>query len=204
MKEKRKTRSELKREAIVDAAKRAFQEHGVQGTSMDLLADLAQVSKRTVYNHFSSKEELVLHLLSDLWTQSMVQADIPYQSDKPLEDQLSHLIEAEIELVSGSEFLGLARAAAGFYMYQPEKLEALIAEFQLQQTALHRWIGAAVDDGRLVSLDVDFAVEQLHNLVKGSCYWPQLLGYADVLNADDKQRLAVETVRMFLSRYAAN
>ena len=51
-----RTRSDVKRDAIIQAAKQAFQEFGVNGTSMDKLAELANVSKRTVYNHFSAKE----------------------------------------------------------------------------------------------------------------------------------------------------
>ncbi|ENK2095788.1 TetR family transcriptional regulator, partial [Vibrio vulnificus] len=41
--EKKKTRSEEKREAILTAAKQAFLEFGVQNTSMDKLAALAGV-----------------------------------------------------------------------------------------------------------------------------------------------------------------
>ncbi len=201
MKEKAKTLSERKREDILEAAKRAFQAHGVQGTSMDKLAEMAEVSKRTVYNHFSTKEELVIHLLSELWDRSMVQLDIEYDQDAPLATQLGQLISAEIELVSGPEFLGLARAAAGHFLYQPEKLREEIEKFAGQETALHRWLKAAVDDGRLKPMDVAFAVKQLHNLVKGSCYWPQLLGYEPELAAQEKERLADETVAMFLSHY---
>ena len=85
MKEREKTLSERKRESILDAAKRAFLAHGVQGTSMDKLAEMADVSKRTVYNHFSNKEELVLQMLSELWTRTMVEVDLPYDASKPLE-----------------------------------------------------------------------------------------------------------------------
>ena len=58
-----RTRSDAKREAIIQAATQAFQEYGVNGTSMDKLAELANVSKRTVYNHFATKEDLVMHLV---------------------------------------------------------------------------------------------------------------------------------------------
>ena len=201
MKEKGKTLSELKREAILGAAKRAFRDFGVQGTSMDKLAEMAEVSKRTVYNHFVTKEDLVLHLLRDLWDRSMVQIDVEYQSDAPLAAQLGRLIEAEIELVSGPEFLGLARAAAGYFLYEPEKLQAEIDKISAQETALHRWLKAAVHDGRLKPMDVSVAVKQLHNLVKGSCYWPQLLGYEPELDAEEKKHLTDETVAMFLSHY---
>jgi len=39
-----RTRSDIKREAIIQAATQAFQEFGVNGTSMDKLAELANVS----------------------------------------------------------------------------------------------------------------------------------------------------------------
>lgn len=204
MNRKVKTRSQLKREAIIDAAKRAFQEFGVQATSMDKVAELAQVSKRTVYNHFATKEALVLHLLSDLWSQSMVQIDVPYDPDRALEPQLKKLIRDEIDFVSGSEFQGLSRVATGYFLYQPDKLQEELAKFDPADTALHRWIKAAMHDGRLRLTDVDFGVSQLHNLVKGSCYWPQLIGIAQAPDSDEKQRLTTESVAMFLSRYEAN
>jgi TetR/AcrR family transcriptional regulator of autoinduction and epiphytic fitness len=67
MNKRLKNRSELKREAIIEAARSVFKEFGVKATSMDKLAEIAQVSKRTVYNHFSAKEELVMYLVTDLW-----------------------------------------------------------------------------------------------------------------------------------------
>jgi len=47
-----------KREAILDAAHKMFLEVGFGAASMDAIANEAQVSKQTVYNHFGSKEEL--------------------------------------------------------------------------------------------------------------------------------------------------
>ena len=203
MKENGKTLSEKKREAILAAAKRAFLAHGVQGTSMDKLAEMAEVSKRTVYNHFSNKEALVLHMLSELWTQNMVEVDVPYEADRPVRDQLMQLVEAEIELVSGAEFLGLSRAAAEYYMFQPEKLQDAMAQFPNDATALHRWLKAAMDDGRLRRADVDIAFDQLHSLVKGVCYWPQLLGFKLGVTDEEKRQLADESVAMFLNHYQA-
>ncbi|MAW79571.1 MAG: hypothetical protein CMI63_04985 [Parvularcula sp.] len=47
-----------KTEAIVDAARKTFLTRGFDGASMDQIALVAGVSKRTVYNRFRSKEEL--------------------------------------------------------------------------------------------------------------------------------------------------
>ena len=74
-------RSDKKREAIIQAATQAFQEFGVNGTSMDKLAELANVSKRTVYNHFSTKEDLVMHLIKEQWQSALVDICLLYTSD---------------------------------------------------------------------------------------------------------------------------
>ena len=50
--------TDRKREAIIQAAIEAFRADGFEATSMDKIAAKAEVSKRTVYNHFPSKEEL--------------------------------------------------------------------------------------------------------------------------------------------------
>jgi TetR/AcrR family transcriptional regulator of autoinduction and epiphytic fitness len=76
MSEVKKSRSQQKREDILNAALKTFKEQGVQATSMDQLAETANVSKRTVYNHFDSKETLVLSLLHEMWEQFMLRASV--------------------------------------------------------------------------------------------------------------------------------
>lgn len=44
---------------ILDAAERLFYAHGIQAIGVDRVALEAQVSKRTLYKHFASKDELV-------------------------------------------------------------------------------------------------------------------------------------------------
>lgn len=48
---------------IVDAARRAFLEHGFAETSMEAIARAANVSKATLYAYFPSKEALFSHLI---------------------------------------------------------------------------------------------------------------------------------------------
>jgi TetR/AcrR family transcriptional repressor of mexJK operon len=59
----RRRRSEGKRAAILDAAEALFLAEGYERTSMDAIAARAQVSKRTVYDHFSEKETVYLRVL---------------------------------------------------------------------------------------------------------------------------------------------
>lgn len=195
------TRSQQKRQAILDAAKRAFQEQGVQGTSMDALASLAQVSKRTVYNHFATKEALVMQLITELWQRAMQQIDVAYDPTQALQPQLSAVVEAEIEAICSKEYLELARVALGHLFYHPDALQKEMQKISAQETAITRWLRAAAEDGKLKPLDIEFASGQLHNLFKGHCFWPQLLKMAPVLDPRQRQELADSSVAMFLSYY---
>src|SRR3954447_19712176 len=51
------------RERILSASLRLFREQGINQTGMDQLCAEAQVSKRTAYQHFTSKDELVAEYL---------------------------------------------------------------------------------------------------------------------------------------------
>jgi AcrR family transcriptional regulator len=52
------------RERILGASQRLFRTQGINNTGMDQLCAVAQVSKRTAYQHFASKDELIAEYLS--------------------------------------------------------------------------------------------------------------------------------------------
>lgn len=47
------------RERILDAARQLFRDQGINSTGVDEISAVASVSKRTVYQHFGSKDELI-------------------------------------------------------------------------------------------------------------------------------------------------
>jgi TetR/AcrR family transcriptional repressor of mexJK operon len=55
---KGRSKSQVKRNAIIAAAGELFMEQGFDSTTMDDIANSADVSKQTVYSHFQSKEAL--------------------------------------------------------------------------------------------------------------------------------------------------
>jgi AcrR family transcriptional regulator len=52
-----------KREHLVEAAQQLFYREGIKGTGIDAVLEHAGISKRTLYNHFKSKDELVIATL---------------------------------------------------------------------------------------------------------------------------------------------
>src|SRR6185369_15375259 len=47
------------RERILGASRQLFRDQGINSTGLDQLCAVAQVSKRTFYQHFTSKDELI-------------------------------------------------------------------------------------------------------------------------------------------------
>lgn len=201
MKTVKKSRSEIKREAIIAAAKKAFKEFGVQGTSMDKLAELAQVSKRTVYNHFETKETLLMYLVAELWQKAETQVDVTYQKNVALKPQLITLLNAEIAFIASEDHMDVTKVAIGHFFYNPEALQKEFEKISCQENAIIRWLNCAIKDNKLAIKDVDFASDQLHGLIKASCFWPQLFQMEDGISEEKRQFLAKETAEMFLARY---
>lgn len=194
-------RSDKKREAIIQAATQAFQEFGVNGTSMDKLAELANVSKRTVYNHFSTKEDLVMHLIKEQWQSALVDINVEYKSDSPLNEQLEDLVFQEVSFMCSDSHLELARVAIGHFFYKPEKLKDEVTQLKAQESSLHRWLKKAEADNRLTFEDIGQVVNEIDSLIKGQSFWPQLFKIEDSLSDDDKWRITRNIVAMVLSRY---
>jgi len=204
MKTAKKSRSEIKREAIVEAAKSAFQEFGVQATSMDRLAEIAGVSKRTVYNHFATKAELVMHLLTDKWETSLLKSAVVYQPDKPMYEQFVKLVEEQVNSMSDEQHIELVRVAIGSFFYEQDTLKKGIDRLVSLETAVHRFIKAAVKDNTLIIKDINFAVDQLNDLVKGRCFWPLVFKLQSQLSEDEKRFVIEQTVDIFLDHYSSS
>ncbi|MBU2919035.1 TetR/AcrR family transcriptional regulator [Psychrosphaera sp. F3M07] len=203
MAEQKKTRSVIKREAIITGALAAFQQYGVADSSMDKIAELAQVSKRTVYNHFESKEVLVAEIITSEWEKRTVVYDALYDANKDIKSQLTALVANEVELMCDSAMMELVRVAMAHFLFAPDTLQHQMAKMFEQETALQRWLKLAMADGKLKTLDVNFAHDQIKGLLKSRAFWPQLLRQQEPLTANEKTELVDMTVGMFLSYYQA-
>jgi len=97
------------REAIVGAAERLFLKRGFGGVSMDDLAEEAGVARRTLYNQFASKEEILREMLSGVSTQpgSVLSPGIETQGD--VADVLRLIAGAVLAFQAPPNYVGLVR-----------------------------------------------------------------------------------------------
>jgi TetR/AcrR family transcriptional regulator len=65
----RKQRTEIKRATILDAALELFARYGLHGTTVDQIAEAANVSKTNLFYYFPTKEDVYVAALQTLLTQ---------------------------------------------------------------------------------------------------------------------------------------
>ena len=194
---------EARRHALTEAAAAIFIRDGYAAASMDRVAAAADVSKRTVYNHFPSKEELFEAILLLMWERSQSPDELAYTPAHPLRDQLLELLAQKMRLLNDASFIDLSRVAMADMMHTPERARAIAAKLSAKEEGLPRWLRAAQQDGRLrASMDVTYAAHMLQGMVKAFAFWPQLAMGQSPLTPGQQAQVLDDAVDMFLGLYA--
>lgn len=191
--------SDQKKKQIVLAAIAEFQEKGYAGASMDRISERAQVSKRTVYNHFESKDALFRAINQCLADQVNSALELPYDPDLPIRDLLVRLGWAEGDLMINPCFMGLARMVMSETIRDPD----LAADMDSRMTKIsvfREFIERATNEGKLQVEDPALAATQFLGLIKSRSFYPNIHS-GRVTERPEMERIIEESVDMFLARY---
>src|SRR5882672_4426523 len=105
------SRKDLKRAEIVAIAQDLFFSEGYAGTSMSKIAATVGGSKATLYNHFQSKEELLLAVVQDVALPKPEEYDL---ADMPSEFRawLAWIGGLSVKKITSYKYVSLQRLAA--------------------------------------------------------------------------------------------
>ena len=193
--------TDRKRQAIVDAAIAEFRASGFESTSMDKIAATAGVSKRTVYNHFPSKDELFAQILHQLWCSTSALMDAPYLKDVPLRQQLLDMLWKKMGMLQDAYFLDLARVAIAESIHSPERGQEMVTRLSEREEVVTLWLRAAQADGKLRQADPALASHMLQGQLKTFAFWPQVTLNQPPLDPAAQRQVIETTVDMFLAYY---
>jgi len=107
------TRSEKKREAILEASTSVFLGQGYDVASMDGIASAADVSKRTVYSHFKSKEDLFAETMVRMCGTKRQQMEMKIDLTEPIEKVLNNMGVTFLDMVFNPESSSMLRILVG-------------------------------------------------------------------------------------------
>ena len=151
---RKKRDTSAKRKSILDAAIDAFIEFGFEKTSMDLIAERADASKRTVYNHFSSKESLIEEAFNQFLRGAFESKNIEYDPKRSIKDQLGDFADSKMKLTEDLKQLGLMRVTLSAFITHPQLAERAVLFSDSHEDGLVKWLENAARDGRAGVPDV--------------------------------------------------
>jgi TetR/AcrR family transcriptional regulator of autoinduction and epiphytic fitness len=167
---------------------------------MNRIAESAEVSKRTLYNHFESKEALYDAIIQTLLESSDEIPFVEFDPEQDLAAQLADLARTEIDFMGSDSVQTLARAGLSRVLAEPEIARQIDHKRFLNH--VQRWIKQAKAAGRLSKVnDVEFASLQFAGLLKEFAFWPAIVKGAPPITKQRRKKIVNETVEMFLARY---
>jgi TetR/AcrR family transcriptional regulator of autoinduction and epiphytic fitness len=187
------------REAIVEAAERLFLERGFGSVSMDELAEAAGVARRTLYNQFSSKEEIFREMLLRVSGQLEDAFPSGVETQGDVEDVLRLVARMILELHKHSEYLGFLRMVVADSRQFPWIAEEFATVMDPQTERLVRYLAHLTSLGILDCRNPLLAAHQFIGMLNELSLWPWMMGRGGLpVSTEDAVE---ETIRMFLKHY---
>ena len=199
-----RTGRDEKRDAILRIALDAFLTEGYAATSMSGIAAKVGGSKATLYNYFSSKEELFSAVIGEKcqdFHHQLFESE-PHVAD--IRTALNRIGERLIRLVLSDEKIAIYRLITAetarfpelgraFYRSGPERGKKFMAEY----------FDRAVAEGKLRPGDTMTMAIHFFDLCKGELHQRRLWNVTDRISDDEIAQNAERAINIFLAAYAA-
>ncbi len=191
-----------KRAAIMAAAKTLFSRGGLSGVSMEAIARKADVSKLTLYSHFSSKDDLFQTAVAEKCQEHTPPDFFDAHSPLPLRARLRAIGRGFVGLVMSKEALNLYRmmaAQAGVGSHLGKLFFAAGPEQNLQRfSALLKRADAA---GELRVPDARRAAGHFFCLLQGVPHMRVMVGESKSIPERELRAHVDDVVDLFLRAY---
>jgi AcrR family transcriptional regulator len=145
---------ENRKEDIFAAAVTCFNKNGYYKTSMDMIAESANMTKRGLYYHFKSKDELFIELFHYMNKKYYSQIP-PYASQvsDPEERMLMFLKIANTVLKENTDFLKFSHEFMSIGIRKPAIREVMSSYYSEQVEKVKRIVDNGIQSGQFAPVD---------------------------------------------------
>jgi AcrR family transcriptional regulator len=194
------SRTTIKHAAILTAAKKVFLKQGYRESSMDEIARQANVSKRTIYDHFCTKKQLFESMLQSHW--EMVSAKTPdlfKHSTSTIADQLKQFSCLFFEFLYHADTIALFRLLISEANEFSDLTSSLVTNEKAPFTrALIEFLTSKKISGELIIENPDQSAAYLMGMLKEYHFWPMMLGFSKQKKISDVNAFIDNVVSAFL------
>ena len=197
-----RVKSEERRQAILDVAREAFTQLGFENTTMSEIANRTGGSKATLYNYFSSKEELFAAVIDEFGRQRIAEAFMSMNPAKPVREEITRLGLHYLRFILNPDVIGLragivhesARTNIGreYYRLGPQRGWQYISQYIEQQSR----------SGQLCVIENSWAAAMhLKGLLEVEMLEPLLLGARACPDDKEMAEVVERAINVFMLAY---
>ena len=197
-----RVKSEERRQAILDVAREAFTQLGFENTTMSEIANRTGGSKATLYNYFSSKEELFAAVIDEFGRQRIAEAFMSMNPDKPVREEITRLGLHYLRFILNPDVIGFravivhesARTNIGreYYRLGPQRGWQYISQYIEQQSR----------SGQLCVIENSWAAAMhLKGLLEVEMLEPLLLGARACPDDKEMAEVVERAINVFMLAY---
>jgi AcrR family transcriptional regulator len=191
-----------KQQLIAAAACKLFLEHGYEVTSMDAVAAEAGVSKRTVYSHFGSKEQLFVEVMHEMCDAAGEGAIDGINTDLEPAAFLETLTRFVMAKVSDPGVQSVMRTIISESQSFPDMGQRFWAIGPSRsRDALTAYLAARHADGTLHVPDPRLSASQFQAMIAGPQFMPMLFTGSPEFTPDEVDRMTRSGIAMFLAAH---
>ncbi|MDU7197195.1 TetR/AcrR family transcriptional regulator [Phytobacter diazotrophicus] len=198
-----RVKSETKRQTILDVATKAFIELGFNNTSMSEIASRVGGSKSTLYNYFSSKEEIFSAVMETSAKREIADAFESLDFKQDIEITLNKFGRQYLASIMRGNILAIWRMAVSesersdigqrFYTQGPQRGWKLLSDY----------LGKKIEEGVLRKSDSGVCAMHLKGLIEAELYLSVVLGVEDAPDSKKIEEVTARAVTVFLLAYRA-
>jgi TetR/AcrR family transcriptional regulator, mexJK operon transcriptional repressor len=187
---------------IMLAAKDLFTSQGFGATSMDAIARTANVSKATLYAHFSGKEELFAAMVSHACRTQSRLLSAPDAEGLELTEALSEIGRNLLSFILSPQAIAIFRVVVGETARFPELGRIFFESGPNQMRAtLSAFLAKAAERGRLDIAEPFRAAEHLIGMLQTPVHMHVLFGVKNGFTEDEVDKVVKDAVEAFLRAY---
>ncbi len=138
-------RRERKKQAVRDSIREEtlglIITHGIDGTTIDAICDCADIAKKTFYNYYASKHDLLIDICQSVLMDRMANTiDEAMGDDRPLAEQIDHIfgVIAERNRAAGDLERGLIEFLVSNLAVNPAEGAGQLTQMNDYYTRLYR------------------------------------------------------------------
>jgi AcrR family transcriptional regulator len=198
-----RVKSETKRQTILDVATKAFIELGFNNTSMSEIASRVGGSKSTLYNYFSSKEEIFSAVMETSAKREIADAFESLDLKQDIEKTLNKFGRQYLASIMSGNILAIWRMAVSesersdigqrFYTQGPQRGWKLLSDY----------LGKKIEEGVLRKSDSGICAMHLKGLMEAELYLSVVLGVEPAPDSKKIEEVTARAVTVFLLAYRA-